>query len=322
MNNPILGAAVSLRRNFADLPFDIANNEDAFRHITERSMAALERYGEIFDYRLGNALSAQEREWMKEHSLLPDTDDGYPLCAHYLRRDGKLCLTVAGEDQMIVAACSENGDAGLCLRQCRALTELLADIAPVAKDAQYGYLTAKPCDAGTGMRASLHLHLPLTQMMRRVPQAVKYSAEQGMTLRSIGEGIFRIENRACMGTSEENLIRILFSTADHLIESEKQMILEVPDTVCRAAEDRGWRSYAIGRYARSISRNEIMKIWSDLQTADILNIELPCGEKEREALFSIAKERMTQEGNTPSDVQLAARVRKILGGSNGNFSKV
>ncbi|MBO4378690.1 MAG: hypothetical protein IK133_09920 [Clostridia bacterium] len=315
MSNPILGAVVSLRRNFADLPFDTANNEEAVRHISERSMAALERYGEIFDYRIGSSLTVQEREWMKQCSLLPDTTDEYPQCAHYLRRDGRLCLTIAGEDQMTLTAYSEEGDAGLCLRQCRALAELLADTAPVAKDAQYGYLTAKPCDAGTGMRASLQLHLPLTQMLRRIPQAVKYSAEQGMTLRSLGEGIFQIENRACMGTSEENLIRVLFSTADNLIESEKQMILEIPDAAYRAAEDRGWRAYAIGRYARCITRNEIMKIWSDLQTAEILNIGLPCGSREREALFGIIRERTTAEEDTPPEVQLAARVRQILGGS-------
>ncbi len=314
MSNPILGAVVSLKRNYADLPFDIINNEEAIRHISERSMAALERYGEIFDYRMGNTLTVQEREWMKLRSLLPDTADEFPQCAHYLRRDGKLCLTIAGEDQMTITAFSEDGDAGLCLRQCMALAELLADSAPIARDAQYGYLTAKPCDAGTGMRACLYLHLPLTQMLRRIPQAVKYSAEQGMTLKNLGEGIFQIENRACMGTSEENLIRVLFSTADQLIESEKKMILEVPDDVYKTAEDRGWRAYAISRYARSISRNEIMKIWSDLQTADILNIELPCGSKEREAVFSIARDKMNPEGDTPTDVQLASRVREVFGG--------
>lgn len=315
MNNPILGAAVSLKRNYADLPFNTVNNEEAIRHIRERSMVALERYGEIFDYRMGSVLTAQEREWLKLRYLLPDAADEFPQSAHYFRRDNKLCLTIAGEDQMTITAFSEEGDANLCLRQCLALAELLADIAPVAKDSQYGYLTAKPCDAGTGMRACLYLHLPLTQMLRRIPQAMKYSAEQGMILKTQGEGIFVVENRACMGTSEENLIRALFSTADHLIESEKQMILEVPDSVYKVAEDRGWRAYAIGRYARSISRNELMKIWSELQTADILNIELPCGSKERELLFSIARDKLKADEDASPEVHLAARVREIFGGT-------
>ena len=69
MREYLLDAAVSLRRNYADLPFDALTNEETARRVNERAMVALERSGESYAYLITGSLPAERREELEQSRL-------------------------------------------------------------------------------------------------------------------------------------------------------------------------------------------------------------------------------------------------------------
>src|SRR5690606_2872183 len=89
---------------------------------------------------------------------------------------------------------------------------------------EFGYLTSCPTNVGTGLRASVLVHLPglvLTQEIGRVLQGI---AQVGLTFRGLyGEGsevvgnFFQISNQTTLGKSEEELIEHLQTVVEQVI---------------------------------------------------------------------------------------------------------
>ena len=178
-----LNAAVVLRRNYADLPFRADADEEIALRVNDRSVTALERCEETFTYLLPTTLDAERRKELENKRLLSVDAANWVGGAAYLRDDELLCLETAGTDHLRIASYDERGALALCLDAALSLAGKLEDTGKIAQSAQYGFLTAYPSDAGTGMRASLLLHLPMLAMLKQLSAAMKMASTGGMTLR-------------------------------------------------------------------------------------------------------------------------------------------
>ena len=95
-------------------------------------------------------------------------------------------------------------------------------------DSNLGYLTACPTNAGTGLRASVMLHLPALNETKEIESVFNAVSKIGMTIRGLyGEGskgygnIFQISNQITLGPSEEEIINGLNAMVYQIIEKEK-----------------------------------------------------------------------------------------------------
>jgi protein arginine kinase len=125
---------------------------------------------------------------------------------------------------------------------------------------------------GTGLRASVLVHLPglvLTQEIGRVLQGI---AQVGLTFRGLyGEGsevvgnFFQVSNQTTLGKSEEDLIDQLQKIVQQVIQYENQartvLLRDAPSVI----EDKVWRAYGLLRYAHSISFEEVMNLLSGVR---------------------------------------------------------
>ncbi len=97
-----------------------------------------------------------------------------------------------------------------------------------AFDESLGYITSCPTNVGTGLRASVMIHLPGLVLTKRISRIIQVIQKLGLVVRGIyGEGsealgnIFQVSNQMTLGKSEEDIIADLKSVMQQIIQQEK-----------------------------------------------------------------------------------------------------
>jgi protein arginine kinase len=137
---------------------------------------------------------------------------------------------------------------------------------------QLGYLTACPTNVGTGMRASVMLHLPALGMTRQIEQVMHAVQKMGLAVRGLyGEGtqasgnLFQVSNQMTLGKSEEEIIGNLASTVPTIVTMERKAREALMTQNREQLEDKVWRSLGLLRSARMVSSGETIEHLSHLR---------------------------------------------------------
>ncbi len=155
----------------------------------------------------------------------------------------------------------------------------LGEVLPYAWHDQFGFLTACPTNTGTGMRASVLIHLPGLVLTKEIQRVLAGLQQVGLTYRGLyGEGsevlgnFFQISNQTTLGKSEEDLIDHLEKMVRYVIEQEQEARRVLVRQAGYIIEDKLWRAYGTLRYARSLSFDETMNYLSGVRLAVGLNL--------------------------------------------------
>jgi len=172
---------------------------------------------------------------------------------------------------------------GLRLREAWRSVDRLDDelgrVLPYAFHHEFGFLTSCPTNVGTGLRASVLVHLPGLVLTKEISKVLHSLGQVGLTFRGLyGEGsevignFFQISNQTTLGKSEEELIDHLDRIVRQVIRHEqhaRQILLRDARSV---TEDKIWRAYGLLRYARSLSFEELMNLLSGVRLGASLNL--------------------------------------------------
>lgn len=137
---------------------------------------------------------------------------------------------------------------------------------------EFGYLTSCPTNVGTGLRASVLIHLPGLVLTKEISKVLQGLAQVGLTFRGLyGEGsevvgnFFQLSNQTTLGKSEHDLLDHLAKMVRQVIAYEEQarevLLRDAPAII----EDKVWRAYGLLRYARSLSFEEAMNLLSGVR---------------------------------------------------------
>ncbi len=145
---------------------------------------------------------------------------------------------------------------------------------PYAFHREFGFLTACPTNAGTGLRASVLIHLPGLVLTKEIGKVLAGLQQMGLTYRGLyGEGsevvgnFFQLSNQTTLGRSEEELQDLLVRVVRHVIEREEEARRVLVRDAGYIIEDKLWRAYGTLRYARSLSFDEAMNYLSGVRLA-------------------------------------------------------
>ena len=145
---------------------------------------------------------------------------------------------------------------------------------PYAFHPEFGFLTACPTNVGTGMRASVLIHLPGLVLTKEIGKVLAGLQQMGLTYRGLyGEGsevvgnFFQISNQTTLGRSEEELLELLLRVVGHVVEREEEARRVLLRDAGYIIEDKLWRAYGTLRYARSLSFDEAMNYLSGVRLA-------------------------------------------------------
>ncbi|MFQ5537886.1 MAG: protein arginine kinase [Gemmatimonadota bacterium] len=165
---------------------------------------------------------------------------------------------------------------GLRLREAWSMVDRLDEemghALPFAFHHDFGFLTSCPTNVGTGLRASVLMHLPGLVLTKEIGKVLQGLSQVGLTFRGLyGEGsevvgnFFQVSNQTTLGKTEEDLV-------DHLDQIVRQVIryeMDARRVLLRDArsvtEDKIWRAYGLLHYARSLPFEELMNLLSGVR---------------------------------------------------------
>jgi protein arginine kinase len=155
----------------------------------------------------------------------------------------------------------------------------LGGLLPFAFHPEFGYLTSCPTNAGTGLRASVLIHLPGLVLTKEIGKVLQGLTQVGLTFRGLyGEGsevvgnFFQLSNQTTLGKSEEELLDHLGKIVRQVIEYEMQARDVLLQTAAATVEDKVWRAYGLLKYARSLTFEETMNLLSGVRLGVGLNL--------------------------------------------------
>ncbi len=181
--------------------------------------------------------------------------------------DEDLSVMINEEDHLRLQCLASGFAIEECFAAAMRLDEVLGRALPFAYSPRFGYLTACPTNAGTGMRVSCLAHLPALSRLGRMPAVLENLSHLGVTARGIyGEGTvalgdyYQISNATCLGRTEgefcqnidrviRNLIRQEISAREALLKGRARL----------RTEDAVYRAIGLLRHARTLSYEEFMQ---------------------------------------------------------------
>jgi protein arginine kinase len=153
-----------------------------------------------------------------------------------------------------------------------ALDHELGAFLPYAFHPEFGYLTSCPTNVGTGLRASVLVHLPGLVLTKEINKILQGLTQVGLTFRGLyGEGsevvgnLFQLSNQTTLGKSERELLDQLGKLVRRVMEHEERARQVLLRDATAILEDKVWRAYGLLRYARTLSFEETMNLLSGVR---------------------------------------------------------
>jgi len=223
-------------------------------------------------------LSARSRKILLERRLISrdligDAETGPALGSAVLLSDhDPLSVMVNEEDHLRIQSLLS----GLRLQEAwnvvDRLDEELGQELPYAFHHEFGFLTSCPTNVGTGLRASVLMHLPGLVLTKEIGRVLQGLAQVGLTFRGLyGEGsevvgnFFQVSNQTTLGKTEEDLVDHLDKIVRQVVQYESQARQVLLRDARAVTEDKIWRAYGLLRYARSLSFEELMNLLSGVR---------------------------------------------------------
>jgi protein arginine kinase len=277
----VLSTRIRLARNVEGFAFTsrardgerlrvLSQVRDAVRDVPSLAASVLVRVDE---------LPANDRQLLHERHLvskeLAGLDSNMPVRsgAAVFLADG-LGLMVNEEDHLRLQALRSGFALDNAWSSISRLDRDLGERVPFAYHQEFGFLTACPTNTGTGMRASVLIHLPGLVLTKEIGKALAGLQVVGVTYRGLyGEGsevvgnFFQISNQTTLGRSEEELLEHLSGVVKRLIQKEHEARQHLLRTAGYIIEDKLWRAYGTLRYARSLTFDEAMNYLSGVRLA-------------------------------------------------------
>ncbi len=309
-SNIALSSRIRLARNLRDYPFPSVAKKKDLENVVERIKGILNQdpYFKGFSLFMLESLSKAEREALVEkHLISPEhaSSGARKAGAVLIEHEGVLSVMINEEDHLRIQCFLGGLQLGEVWRIIDRFDSILEKYVDYAFDEEFGYLTACPTNVGTGLRASVMLHLPGLVMTKKIGKVVEELSKIGLTVRGIyGEGtealgnLFQLSNQVTLGPSEEEIIDKLEKIALRVIEEEELSRKQLFKVKGVRLEDSLWRAYGILKNARIMSSKEAMELLSQVRMGVDMGI-LPSIDKRKfnELLISIR----------PAHLQLSAK---------------
>ncbi|MCB9462823.1 MAG: protein arginine kinase [Candidatus Eisenbacteria bacterium] len=328
-NDRVLSTRIRLARNVAGVRFVGKALPGELEGLRER---AFESAGQVSSFRGAAKVRMEElplldRQFLLERHLVSHDLTGEAQARGLvLDPEEKLSLLVNEEDHLRIQALYPGFQLEEAFERARIADQELESKLQYAIHPELGYLTACPTNVGTGMRASVLVHLPGLVLSQRIKKILTGIQQVGLTVRGFyGEGsevvgnFFQISNQVTLGESEEETLGKLEQAIGQLLEWENRSQEGLLRDAGLQVEDKILRALGTLKYSRLLGSQELIGLLSavrfghtlgmrNVPSIAVLNDLLLKGQPAH--LQRIAGREMSSEER---NAFRAARVQKALG---------
>ena len=283
-NDIVLSSRIRLARNLGVIPFPNRATEEQLNQVVEtvrNSVGDLTKAtGTDFMFLDLDKISPLERYVLVEkHLISPGHAQEAKFRGLLIGADGVVSIMVNEEDHLRIQVILPGLQLEEAWQVANAVDDTLEARIDFAFSERLGYLTSCPTNVGSGLRASVMLHLPALVITNQIGRVLSAISQLGLAVRGLyGEGseaignIYQISNQMTLGFAEREIVENLQSVAGQIVEQERLARDYLFKNNNEQLTDRVFRAYGILSYARIISSQEAMRLLSDVRLGVDLGI--------------------------------------------------
>lgn len=272
----VLASRIRLARNLRGLPFPHNLDEKQSLGLLDTVKSVVSKLDSAWKLQMVELrqLDALDRQVLVEKHLASPLLISEPIRYEALATDERerISLMVAEEDHLRLQVLLPGLDLSEAWNVANRLDDGLESGLDYAFDAQSGYLTAYPTNLGTGLRASVMVHLPALVLTRQAGPVFTALAQMGMVVRGLyGEGseaqgsIFQISNQVSLGRAEEEIVHNLTIVAEQVVGRERLAREQLDKNASVALGDRVGRAFGILAHCQVLTSEEAIRLLSETQ---------------------------------------------------------
>lgn len=276
-NDIVISTRIRIARNLADYPFPVRLDNKSKIEVNEKIRDALDGKENLTYTELKTLTRSQIVSLAERHLISPEFASNSDARALLMSDNEDISIMLCEEDHIRIQVMKS----GLALKETYELadkidTEINQSL-KYAFDEKLGYLTQCPTNLGTGMRASVMLHLPALTAKGQIGSLASTVSKLGLTIRgAYGEGmsamgdLYQLSNQVSLGISEKSAIDNLKTITLQLAAQERAAREEASKSI--ETEDAVFRAYGILKSARILSTKEFMSLISKVRLGAVLGM--------------------------------------------------
>lgn len=287
----VVYSRVRLVRNWEEYPFPGAMTNEQSQEMTKRLSALLDpmKTKDSGEYRYWNLqqmpeLSRRalwERKAMNQSQVQKNEPAGL-----YLTEDERMSIVLNGDDHVRIQAIEKGLKLSECYQRANALDDRIGEKINYSFDEKYGYLTSFPTNVGTGLRASVIVHLPMLSRKKNFNSLVADFGRFGTSIRGVvGEGsenfgsLYRVSNQKTLGQTEKDIVDLVSRASAELDAQERRLRKDALEKRPILSKDECYKSYGVLKYARRLTGKDSLEFLSQIMagvTDGVLEMKRPC----------------------------------------------
>lgn len=276
----VISTRIRIARNLEDIPFVNKGNTKQLEQVLEKIENITPNIGYGLKFiRLKDLDDITKLSLIEKHIISPDfAVNNNDIGAILLNEEENICIMLNEEDHLRIQVFASGLDLEHLLDLATELDNAIDGLVTYAFNEKYGFLTACPTNVGTGMRASVMVHLPALTATGNINKVLEVVNSFGMNIRGVyGEGsdtqgnLYQISNKQSLGISEKEIINNLKLITEKIIEQERLARKYLAKNSIEL-EDQIYRAYGILYNCRKISTEECKKLLSYVKLGTDLGI--------------------------------------------------
>lgn len=270
----VISSRIRLARNLKRIPFSICANKEDCDMVAEKVCFAISKSAYLANADIINLRDVDDlgRQFLMERHLISieaaRSQNGLVAIG-----DKEMISIMINEEDHLRLQIMGSGLGLLSLwRVISQIDDTLSHNLNYATSINWGYLTACPTNVGTGMRASVYLHLPALTITGQINKVLKAVSQLGLAIRGIhGEGtesfgnLYQISNQITLGQTEDEIVDNIERVTRQIISHEETAQKNLSEKTGKSIEDKIFRAYGILKYSRIISSKETLNMLSQVR---------------------------------------------------------
>lgn len=317
----VISTRIRLARNLKGIPFPsaLADKAGATAKIRDSILGSCSTLSKNFEFIELDKLSESEIDALREeHLISPQMTKGKGQSV-LLSNDRTMSIMLMEEDHIRLQIIEAGCDIENAFETASRVDDIIEESVEYAFDEQFGYLTACPTNAGTGMRASVMLHLPALTGTDNISRIISQASGLGIAVRGLyGEGtkaygnMYQISNQVTMGQSETEIIKKLMTVVNQIVEAENKARKLIEEKNGDYIKNKVLRSYGILKYAHTMESAEARNLISDVILGQNMGIIEKSKVSPVEMLVKISPSMMGEQSPVQRDIARAKYLRENI----------
>lgn len=324
----VFSTRIRLARNIKDYPFvNRYTKHDAIK-IAEKLENIVPSLGYGLKFiKLENLDDITKISLVEKHLISPEfAYNKEEVGAVLINDDENICIMINEEDHIRMQVLASGLELENSLKLAMEIDKKLEELICFAYKDKYGFLTSCPTNVGTGLRASVMVHLPALNKTKNISKVLQVVNNFDMNIRGVyGEGsasqgdLYQISNKQTLGTSEEDVIKNLRLITDKVIEQER-LARKILTKKGIDLEDKIYRAFGVLSNAKKLTSEECNILLSDVKLGTDLGIIKELNDLKVKKLETFTKPANLQKyvGQTldsySRDIKRAEIIKEIING--------